>query len=253
MNTLLNNSGIVRHEQKIRAVIHNALIVNDIVQNTTLLDYFVDLLDYRLNQETMIKTACKELKVAGFKFIGPSVFESLLASIGLLNGHLDNCELSTKDQIYEMTAQTPFGLLEIKYCNYKIIYAQYTDSHLTELHCSDAFSYVIRRQIDLYSKKQLNQFKLAFEFKATPFQNLVYDVLIHSNFGDYYTYKDVAHKINSRGYQAVGSALNKNKIQFFIPCHRVGNKDKIGGFAAREDRKQMMLEFEGANTPIKNK
>ncbi len=246
---LLNDSSIVRHELKIRAVIHNAQLVHNITNEKLLIDYIVDLLDYRLEQKEMIKQACKELKNAGFKFIGPSVFESLLQSIGLLNGHMDDCEYSNLDKEYRLSVPTPFGLLDVKHKNYKIIYAKYNETENYDAEADDAFAYVIVRQTKLYEQKQLKQFRLGFDYDATPFQRKVYDVLIHTSFGDYLTYKDVAHIINSRGYQAVGSALNKNKIQFFIPCHRVGNKDKIGGFAAREDRKAMMLDFEGANTP----
>ncbi len=249
VETLMDDQSIVRHELKIRAVIHNASLVYKIIQEQELYLYIIDLLDYRLDRDTMVKQACKELKKRGFKFIGPSVFESLIASIGLLEGHTLECILNKTDQIEKMAVATTFGMLEVHYSNYQIIYSKYNGTIHEECIPDDAFAQVILRQIDLYNHQQLDQFKLSYQYEATAFQRLVYSALLETKFGDYLTYKDIANRINSRGYQAVGSALNKNKIQFFIPCHRVGNKRKIGGFAADEDRKFAMLKFEGANIP----
>ncbi len=248
---LMQDANIIRNRQKIKAVINNAKIVGKIIEKQKLIDFFIDLLDYRLKSTLMVQKAVKELKKVGFQFIGPSVFQSFLESIGLLNGHEEACSLNNQSKIYEITLKTVFGMLDVKYQNFKIIYAQYNDTKQNESYTDDGYGYVIRRQISLYNERKLEQFRLGYQFKATEFQNQVYDVIINSKFGDYLTYKDVAQKINSQAYRAVGSALNKNKIQFFIPCHRVGNKNKIGGFAANEDRKQMMLEYEGVKIPTK--
>ncbi len=248
---LMNNQGIIRNRQKIEAVIHNAKIVREIIKEQSLIDYLVDLLDYRLDNQQMIKLGVKLLKNDGFKFIGPSVFESILTSLGLLAGHMENCELANFNREYTCALLTPFGMLEVRYMNYQITYSRFNDAISHEISTGDSYEYVIRRQLTLYNLKALNQFKLRYSFDATEFQKQVYDVIIHSNFGDYYTYKEVAHKINSRGYQAVGSALNKNKIQFFIPCHRVGNQNQVGGFASDEMRKIAMLKYENANIPQK--
>jgi methylated-DNA-[protein]-cysteine S-methyltransferase len=63
--------------------------------------------------------------------------------------------------------------------------------------------------------------------------------------GKVVTYKRLAQKMHSKGYRAVGNALNKN-LCAEVPCHRVvrSNGD-IGGFARGKKQKQKILEKEG--------
>ncbi len=241
---LIDNHTIIRNEKKIRAIINNAKVVYQIIKKQLLIDYFVDLLDYRLLSEQMINQVVKKLKQDGFKFIGPSVVRSFLASIGLLNAHDSLCQDNQELVEKEIFVQTRFGVLNIHYQNFKIISSKFDYKQNTPSIINDGFAYVITRQLLLYEHYQLSQFKLCFAQKLTPFQSQVYDVVINSKFGDYFTYKEVAHQINSNGYRAVGAALKKNKIAFFIPTYRVGNKDKIGGFNNNEELKQKILDFE---------
>ncbi len=241
---LINNPNIIRNEKKIRAVINNANVVHEIIKNKSLIDYFVDLLDYRLELKEMINNVVKDLKKAGFKFIGPSVITSFLESIGLLNAHESSCQNNQELVEKQIIIKTKFGFLDICYQNFAITSSTFIDESRNVSIINDAFAYVIARQLIQYQNCQLSQFKLRFSQKLTPFQAQVYDVLINSKFGDYFTYKDIAHQINSHAYRAVGTALKKNKIAFFIPTYRVGNKDKIGGFNNNEKLKQKILDFE---------
>ena len=62
------------------------------------------------------------------------------------------------------------------------------------------------------------------------------------------TYGAIAKYINSRAYQAVGSAVGNNPYAPEIPCHRVVNSDgKIGGYSGDGgiDRKIELLSSEG--------
>jgi len=64
--------------------------------------------------------------------------------------------------------------------------------------------------------------------------------------GQVLTYADIAHKLNTRGYRAVGNALNKNPYAPAVPCHRVvGSDGKLTGYAGGLAKKQRMLEQEG--------
>ncbi len=60
------------------------------------------------------------------------------------------------------------------------------------------------------------------------------------------TYREIAHALNCRGYQAVGNALNKNPYAPIVPCHRVVNVNgNIGGFAWGSKQKINQLKKEG--------
>ena len=64
------------------------------------------------------------------------------------------------------------------------------------------------------------------------------------------TYGEIAKKLNSRAYRAVGNALNKNKSSE-VPCHRVVNsKGELHGFATGLKNKAKLLRKEGIK--IKN-
>ena len=60
------------------------------------------------------------------------------------------------------------------------------------------------------------------------------------------TYKEIAKALDSRGYRAVGNALNKNPYAPLVPCHRVVKSNGgVGGFASGTKKKIEMLKKEG--------
>ncbi|MFQ5960024.1 MAG: MGMT family protein [Candidatus Methylomirabilales bacterium] len=60
------------------------------------------------------------------------------------------------------------------------------------------------------------------------------------------TYGEIAHKLGTRAYRAVGNALHKNPYAPTVPCHRVvGSTGDLTGFASGLRKKQQMLEAEG--------
>lgn len=64
--------------------------------------------------------------------------------------------------------------------------------------------------------------------------------------GEVRTYADIAHALKTRGYRAVGNALNRNPYAPAVPCHRVvGAGGALTGFAAGIDKKRRLLEAEG--------
>src|SRR5213075_935121 len=64
--------------------------------------------------------------------------------------------------------------------------------------------------------------------------------------GQVLTYADIAKKLGTRGYRAVGNALNKNPYAPAVPCHRVvGSDGKLTGYAGGLAKKQRMLQQEG--------
>lgn len=60
------------------------------------------------------------------------------------------------------------------------------------------------------------------------------------------TYADVASALESKGYRAVGNALNRNPYAPQVPCHRVvGSDGSLTGFASGLAKKRAMLQREG--------
>ncbi|HQJ58151.1 MAG TPA: MGMT family protein, partial [Candidatus Pacearchaeota archaeon] len=68
------------------------------------------------------------------------------------------------------------------------------------------------------------------------------------------TYKEIARKLNSKAYRAVGNAMNKNPYAPKVPCHRVVKSNgEVGGFAFGVKKKIEMLKKEGVYIDKNNK
>lgn len=60
------------------------------------------------------------------------------------------------------------------------------------------------------------------------------------------TYALVAKALGSKGYRAVGNALNRNPYAPAVPCHRVvGSNGALTGFAGGLAKKRRLLSEEG--------
>jgi len=84
------------------------------------------------------------------------------------------------------------------------------------------------------------------------FYERVYKIASKIPKGKVTTYREIARKLKSRAYQAVGTAMNKNpysvkkKNQIYVACHRVVNSNgRVGGFASETKNKVKMLKREG--------
>ena len=87
------------------------------------------------------------------------------------------------------------------------------------------------------------------------FNERCYEILRKVPKGKVTTYKEIARKLKTKAYRAVGNAMNKNLHGFLskgdIPCHRViGSNGSLVGFAHGLKKKAEMLRKEGIE--IKN-
>jgi len=113
--------------------------------------------------------------------------------------------------------------------------------------------YLMGTKIDLFEKMKSIDVLLDFKNKfKTDFSVSVINSLIKTRPGESTTYSDLAKKINSKAFRAVGSVLRNNPLPLIIPCHRVIKKDgKIGGFMGKMDEdwqinlKRSLLRIEG--------
>jgi len=73
-----------------------------------------------------------------------------------------------------------------------------------------------------------------------------YDLLRKIPKGKVVTYKDIARKLDSKGYRAVGNAMNHNKDLVHIHCHKVVRSDgRVGGYAKGVRKKIELLKKDG--------
>ena len=88
---------------------------------------------------------------------------------------------------------------------------------------------------------------------GAPFQIKVWKALMNIPSGKVSTYSDVAAAIGSpKATRAVGTAIGKNPISWFIPCHRTLRKSgELGGYHWRVPVKRAMLAYEAAKRDFK--
>jgi len=104
INSLLKDSGIVRHQLKIKATIGNAQAFIKIrhefksfsnyiwkfVNNKPIQNNFISLSEIPANT-ALSHTISKDLKKRGFKFVGSTVIYAYMQAIGMVNDHLTSC------------------------------------------------------------------------------------------------------------------------------------------------------------------
>jgi len=80
------------------------------------------------------------------------------------------------------------------------------------------------------------------------FNQKVWDLTKRIPKGKVTTYKEIANRLKTKAYRAVGRALKQNKKPIIIPCHRVIKSDgSLGGYKGRLNNKEKisLLRKEG--------
>ena len=86
---------------------------------------------------------------------------------------------------------------------------------------------------------------------GTAFQKAVWAVLTEIPYQTVWTYKDVAERVGEKlgrktSSRAVGTAIGRNPISLFVPCHRVvATTGALTGYAGGVERKRALLTLEG--------
>ena len=103
-----------------------------------------------------------------------------------------------------------------------------------------------QQQLTEYFAGQRQHFDLPLEFIGTPFQQQVWQALLHIPFGETRSYKQIAeHMGNVKAVRAVGAANGRNPISIIVPCHRVvGANGRLVGFAGGLENKAILLKIE---------
>lgn len=87
--------------------------------------------------------------------------------------------------------------------------------------------------------------------RGTEFQNRVWRILLTTDYGQTLSYKDIAkiycqeNNIETMSFQAIGSAIGRNPLLIFVPCHRVIKQNgEVGKYVAGVDNKKYLLDLE---------
>ena len=107
----------------------------------------------------------------------------------------------------------------------------------------------VRDEVNRYFSGKLREFKTPLRFTGTQFQNRVWEELYRVPYGNTVSYAELAVRIGKpAAFRAVAQANAQNPIHIIVPCHRVINSDGgLGGYAAGQERKQWLLDFERKN------
>lgn len=97
--------GMIANRRKIRAVIHNARVLNQLHEKKILLDQIVwgltenQVVDHRWqcaeqipSQNSLSVQLAHQMKNYGFTFVGPKNMYAYLETVGVINDHLISCE-----------------------------------------------------------------------------------------------------------------------------------------------------------------
>jgi methylated-DNA-[protein]-cysteine S-methyltransferase len=106
-----------------------------------------------------------------------------------------------------------------------------------------------RRELDEYFAGKRRSFDLQLDLRAMPpFTLEVLGELARVPYGETTTYGALAQRVgHPRAARAVGTVMNRNRIPIVLPCHRVvGAAGNLTGYAGGLDRKETLLELEGA-------
>src|SRR5690606_39171859 len=88
------------------------------------------------------------------------------------------------------------------------------------------------KELENYLTGKTKKISLPLDFSdLKPFQLEVLELMKEIPYGKVASYKDLALRMNSKAYQAIGSACGKNPFMLIYPCHRVVGTNNQGGFA----------------------
>jgi O-6-methylguanine DNA methyltransferase len=80
--------------------------------------------------------------------------------------------------------------------------------------------------------------------ELNPFHDKILEEIKRIPYGETRTYKELGLSVNSRAYQAIGSACRKNPLPIVIPCHRVTGIKNPYFYQGGEEMKKKLLELE---------
>ncbi len=149
-------------------------------------------------------------------------------------------------ETYTIYYQSPVGVMQIKGTDSYIASVLFVE-HAGEV--SPDVSPLLQmcvQQFDEYFAGTRQVFTVSVQQTGTEFQQRVWHALRAIEFGQTFSYLDIALTVGDvKSVRAVGNANGKNKVNIIVPCHRViGSNGKLVGYGGGLWRKQRLLEHE---------
>ena len=103
------------------------------------------------------------------------------------------------------------------------------------------------KELTDYFSGQRREFGFSLDLRGTDFQKRCWRALLEIPFGETRNYRDIAQRVRTIGYRAVGMANHTNPIPIVVPCHRViAANGTLCGYGGGLDTKRFLLRLEGA-------
>ncbi len=105
--------------------------------------------------------------------------------------------------------------------------------------------------LDAYFRGECPPVTVPIVLEGTPFQQMVWDILLTIPYGETRSYGSIAGEAASKlgkekmSAQAVGQAVGRNPVSILVPCHRVvGSNGNLTGYAGGMEKKIWLLKHE---------
>ncbi len=151
-----------------------------------------------------------------------------------------------QDCFYREIFKAPYGNYLITTDEFKILSIDFIGKKIVKTNSSSLTTKVIK-QFTQYFEGRRKFFALPLAMNSlTSFQQKVLEQINNVPYGKVISYKDICENLQTRSYQAVGSACGKNPFPLVIPCHRIiKSSGELGLYTPDPKIKQWLLTFEG--------
>ncbi len=113
------------------------------------------------------------------------------------------------------------------------------------------FSNHCYRELHSYLNGFTKELNLPFKLnQLNPFHDKILQEIKRIPYGETRTYKELGLSVNSKAYQAIGSACRKNPLPIIFPCHRVTGIKNPYFYQGGEMKKKKLLELENPSLII---
>ena len=103
------------------------------------------------------------------------------------------------------------------------------------------------KELAEYFSGKRREFSFHLDLRGTDFQKRCWRALLEIPYGETCNYRDIALRVGTVGYRAVGMANHTNPIPIVVPCHRViAANGTLCGYGGGLDTKRFLLNLEGA-------
>lgn len=144
---------------------------------------------------------------------------------------------------------SPLGPIVLEGCGGRLTGLRFEAKNIAPTGEGEAMLDEARRWLERYFDGGNPEGIPPLRLEGTPFQQRVWQELMHIPYGRTVSYGQLAERIGCRSAQAVGGAVGRNPVAIIVPCHRVVGADgTLTGFAYGLERKRWLLTHEAQTT-----